>query len=162
MPVRISTGRVRMNRNVILCVLAWSPVVLLRHRHSSDFTAVADTMFQLQYLLACSRLLRCCHSGNVSPEVVSPFCSSTLPSSSTPTAASRSIWAGLWTLPMRLRPVATSRGVNLGGTGDTSPEFGVGGRQCIMSPQILTFSLYFPIFRASAVFLYSTCKTEIV
>ena len=38
-----------------------------------------------------------------------------------------------------------TRGVNLGGQGGghVPPEFGGGGRQCIMSPQILTFSLYF-------------------
>ena len=47
--------------------------MLLRHRHSSAVAAVADTMFQLQYLLASSRLLRCRHSGNVSPVVVRPF-----------------------------------------------------------------------------------------
>ena len=40
-----------------------------------------------------------------------------------------------------------SRGVNLGGGtgGHVPPEFGVGERQCIMSPQILTFSLYFSL-----------------
>ena len=37
------------------------------------------------------------------------------------------------------------RGVNLGDGGTRPPGIWSGGHQCIMSPQILTFSLYFSL-----------------
>ena len=47
------------------------------------------------------------------------------------------------------------RGVNLGGTRPPPPEFGVGGRQCIMSSQILTIlSVFFPYLERQRNILY--------